>query len=604
MSALCFRQLLVVALFFLCPFGNLLPGQSPFVNHYFNPSPESDHFVKYSFNSAINGTSDNSYRIISAGVKVSSGFNDAYLELCFLKEDGTGRSINPMKEVPLLISGSNDPRIIQIISNSLGHFIFMRLGGDNDKLIYSHLNANGDLLSTHELFFAVSNPSTGKIQINQVIPGPVNTVAMVGTISVNNGSNPDRVFFAIVNILTHSLVVQRQYMIDADLAGGESQEEYLYGLSLLRFGTTGYFIAGHSGEEYGGQPFLMRVGTDGGFMWFRNWQFEPDGVLGTGLFNNAKALPNMRLFSANDGAGGTYYGLIYGDLGQSLHLIRFNPNVISGSGIWDNRLITGLPPAVFGDSYLTAVYSGFSFPKLVGTHVSQLNSNGDYNTAFFSYNLLTNTGNVYTMFNLPSSTSTINHCFARNIIGGKPNLSNNTVQLFIGNEVQDPSFTTAGPHHLFAKTEAIGAGPSEFFGCHAGSQLVSEHPDNLLNFNMGIPIGVSNYALSFGSRTISSSSPIPFTLNTYCSGSGFRVGETTDRDQFLKDTPESRQDLDAESARVKIYNIAGQLICEGANLTTAGCRELLRDQPSGIYLMERVTATGEMSVEKVFHQKQ
>ena len=604
MSILCLRQLFAVALCLLCPFANMLTGQSPFVNHYFNPILESDQYVKYSFNSAINGTSDNSYRIISAGVKVSSGFNDAYLELCFLKEDGTGRSVNPMKEVSLLMSGSNDPKIIQIISNSQGHYIFMRLGGNNDKLIYSHINANGDLLSTHELLFAESNPSAGKIQINQVIPGPVNTVAMVGTISANNGSNPDRVFFAIVNIFTHSLLVQRQYMIDADLAGGGSQEEYLYGLSLMRFGTTGYFIAGHSGDEFSGQPFLMRVGTDGGFMWFRNWQFETDGVLGAGIFNNAKALPNMRLFSANDGAGGTYYGLIYGDLGQSLHLIRFNPNVISGSGIWDNRLITGFPPAVFGDAYLTAVYSGFSFPKLVGTHVSQLNSNGDYNTAFFSYNLLTNTGNVYTMFDLPSSPSTINHCFARNIIGGKPNLSNNTVQLFIGNEVQDPFFITAGPHHLFAKTEAIGAGPFENFECHAGSQLVSEHPANLLNFNMGIPIGVSNYALSFRSRIISSSSPIPFTLNTYCSASGFQAGEITDRDQLLSDTPETRQDLDSENTLVRIYNIAGQLIYEGLHFSATECQELLYGQPTGIYLMERATATGEISVEKVFYQKQ
>lgn len=569
-----------------------LLGQSHFVKHYNNPVAESDAYVRFSNNFAVNGSSDNSFRILSAGLKTRPSSGTPVLELCFLKDDGTGRPTNPMREIVLDSKVGNNPKVLEIISNSQGHYIFIRGGNDQEALTYIHLNASGNLITTRILSWSSSNNQAGTVQINQVIPITNNSVALVGSLKSGGKS---RVYFATVNLTNHVVTSQRQYEIDIDL---DNQADNLTGLTIFRYGTLGYFIAGFSGSEYNERPFLMRVNSTGDFTWFRNWQDIEGFILGLGWSDDSKALPNMRLFAGSDGSGSTYYGLMYGGETGELRLIRYNPNVISGSGIIDIHMISGLPAGLHGESYMTDIDQVLTYPTIAVTFVHKLNSNKDFGSGFMAYNLLTHTAFYYNVFDGTAPGGGMRHAFTRKVVDNLPGLQGNKVPLYVGSESRDVS-STQFMHHLYVRTQPIGSNPLENFECHAGTQLTIDALDPV-NFNLGNYQGQSPYILLFSSVSLSPTANIGFLAAEYCPGSGFQSPNNMETERTAPGE-EAQQDILNEVERVRIYSFSGQLLYEASNLTIQECKDILIGQPGGFYLMERVMRNGERTTEKIFH---
>lgn len=610
MSIFSLRQLLVAICFF-CYSGVILTAQAHYMKHYSNPVSESDAYIKYSFNFTLNATPDNSYKTISAGLKTRSG--KTYLELCFLKDDGSGRTTNPMREVEFADGSGTDGKVIQIISNSQGNYVFVRWAKIDpnslnlyEKLTYLHFNPAGDLLSKHELKWndAANGGLKGLIRINQIIQIPNNSIAMVGSIENSLPGGFERILFAIVNLNTHLITTVRQYSIDADLMNEDNPDDEMDGLSILRFGTSGYFLGGALVDDIGGRPFLMRVDASGGLMWVRNFP-DPNGdILGKVYYDKPKALSSFRLFATNDGSGGTYYGFIYGSLDHWLRLIRFDPNanITSTSGLVDYHIITGFPFDFQGETFLSEINPVGSLPSITGTIVTRINQAGDQGSYFFSYNLLTNTGQLYDIYNGVTPTTGIKHGFTRNIIEGTLSTPGPKAPLYIGSETRDVSSTTK-LRHLMVKTEPIGTNPFVAFACHNPQILTSEDISTPIEFNFGQNLGLFTFALSLTNEIITATTNIGFGSGDYCTNivNPFN-GKSTEREQDEKSDLDSDQNSDL--AYVRIYNITGQLILERENVTISECQELLIDRPTGVYLLEREFASGKRSIEKVFHSNQ
>lgn len=581
-----------ITLLLSCLSGVCIYGQSHFVKHYNNPVAESDAYVRFSNNFVINGSSDNSFRILSAGFKERPGIGKVFLELCFLKDDGTGRPTNPMREIMLDGKIGSNPKVLDILSNSQGHYVFIRGGNDQETLSYIHLSASGNVITSRVLSWSSSNNQAGTVQINQVISITNNSVALVGSLKSGGQS---RVYFATVNLTSHLITSQRQYEIDIDL---DNQADNLTGLTIYRYGTLGYFIAGLSGSEYNQHPFLMRVNGTGDFTWFRNWQDDEGFTLGLGRSDDAKALPNMRLFAGSDGGGSTYYGLMYGGITGELRLIRYNPNVISGSGIVDIRMIYGLPVGLDGEAYLTDIDQVLTYPTIVVPFVHKLNSSKDFGSGFVAYNLLTHTAYYYNVFDGSTPGGGMRHAFTRSVIDNLPGLQGNKVPLYVGSESRDVS-STQFMHHLYVRTQPIGSNPLENFECHAGTQLTIDALDPV-NFNFGNYQGQSEYILLFSSVSLPPTANIGFVAAEYCPGSGF---QSPDNEEIERTVPgeEAQQDILNDVERARIYSFSGQLLYEASNLTIRECKDILIGQPGGLYLMERVMRNGERTTEKIFH---
>jgi hypothetical protein len=588
-----------ITLLLTCLSGIALYGQTQFVKHYNNPVAESDAYIKFSNNFAINGSTDNSFRILSASIKSRRDVGK-FLELCFLKDDGTGRPTSPMKEILLDANVGDDPKVLEIISNSQGHYVFIRSGGEKESLTYLHLNAVGNLIAVRKLSCTTTpaNTSNGSLQINQVIPIPNNSVALVGTLR-DVIQIQSRVYFAIINLTSHTVTSQQQYDIDIDL---DNTPDNLTGLSIYRYGTSGYFLAGISGDgNSNARPFLMRVGGTGIFSWIRNWQDSGGASLGIARSDDTRALPNMRLFAASDGSGSTYYGLLYGSAGNELRLIRYNPNVISGSGIVDVRMIYDVTFGLWGSAFMTDLDQVLTYPTIAVSYVHQLNSDGDSGSSFMVYNLLTHTAYYYNIFDGTSPVSGMRHAFTRSIVDHQPGSPGNKIPLYAGSESRDVA-STQFLHHLYVRTAPIGSNPLETFGCHYDTPLTIFDIEDPIDYNLGTLEGQSTFTLSFTTVFFSGAIDIGFLAGEYCNGNGtFQVlgnNEVTDRSEEIANNSEEMLN---EVERVRIYSFSGQMLYEASNLTIRECKDILIGQPGGLYVMERVMRNGERTTEKIFH---